>query len=112
MLFSMAKKTVKPEVPAKAKKVTPAAKKTVVKKVAPAKKVLDNEAIKKKAEELYRARIARGEHGTAEGDWHLAEKLLLSGTPEKAKKAVAKKEPAKKPVAKAPVAKKPVAKKK
>lgn len=107
----MAKKTVKTEVPAKAKKAAPAAKKPVVKKAAPAKKVIDRDAITKKAEEIYRARIARGEHGTADGDWHLAEKLLSAGSAVKAKKVVAKKEPAKKPVAKKPVEKKPAAKK-
>lgn len=92
----MAKKTVKTEAPAKAKKAAPVAKAAVVKKVSPAKKEVDTEAIRKKAEEIYHARIARGEHGTAEGDWHLAEKLIKSGGIAQVKKAVAKKPAAKK----------------
>jgi hypothetical protein len=34
------------------------------------------EEIRQKAEEIYYDRIARGADGTAEEDWHLAEKLL------------------------------------
>ena len=99
----MAKKTVKTEVPAKAKKTVAGAKVAPAKKTTTAKKVVDNDAIRKKAEEIYHARVARGEHGSAESDWHLAEKLLKTG----GKKVVAKK-----PVAKKEVAKKPAAKKK
>jgi len=100
----MAKKTVKTVAPEKAKKVAPVAKKPVVKKETSSKKELDNEAIRKKAEEIYKARIAKGEHGTAEGDWHLAEELLSGKT--------VKKEVVKKPVAKKPEVKKPALKKK
>jgi len=32
--------------------------------------------IRKKAEEIYRERIAKGEYGTAEDDWDKAEKIL------------------------------------
>jgi hypothetical protein len=32
--------------------------------------------IRKKAEEIYHERIAKGEYGTAEDDWHKAEKIL------------------------------------
>ncbi len=32
--------------------------------------------IRKKAEEIYRERIARGEYGTAEDDWTKAENIL------------------------------------
>lgn len=32
--------------------------------------------IRKKAEEIYRERIAKGEYGTAEDDWQKAEKIL------------------------------------
>jgi hypothetical protein len=32
--------------------------------------------IRKKAEEIYHERMARGEYGTAEDDWHKAEKIL------------------------------------
>jgi hypothetical protein len=103
----MEKKTVKTEVPAKAKKVVPAAKKAAAKKPSAAKKVVDIETIRKKAEEIYHNRIARGEHGTAEGDWHHAEQLLKVGG-----KSIFKKEAARKPAAKKPTVKKPVAKKK
>ncbi len=96
----MAKKIVKTEAPAKAKKATPTAKAPVAKKTASAKIAVDNELVRKKAEEIYRARVARGEHGTADGDWHLAEKLLKEGGKTKVKKEVAKKPAAKKPVAK------------
>ena len=34
------------------------------------------EQIRRKAEEIYHERIARGEHGTPEDDWHKAEALL------------------------------------
>jgi hypothetical protein len=94
------KKTVKTVTPAKAKKAVPAAKAAVVKKASPAKKAVDVEAIRKKAEEIYHARVARGEHGTADTDWHQAEKLVKSGGKPAAKKVVAKKPAAKKPVAK------------
>ncbi|MCB9013322.1 MAG: hypothetical protein H6539_04710 [Bacteroidales bacterium] len=80
------------------KSAAPAAKKPAAKKTSAVKKVADIEAIRRKAEEIYHARVARGEHGTAEGDWHAAEKIILDGS--------------KKPAAKKPVAKKPAAKKK
>jgi hypothetical protein len=96
----MAKKTVKTEAPAKAKKAAPAVKAVVVKKVAPAKKADDNDAIRKKAQEIYTARIARGEHGTAESDWHLAEKLVKEGAKKPVKKVAVKNEVVKKPAAK------------
>jgi len=70
------KKTV---APAKAKNAAPVAKTGVAKKSATAKKSSDFEAIRKKAEEIYHARIARGEHGTADGDWLLAEQSLKKG---------------------------------
>lgn len=96
----MAKKTVKTEVPAKAKKPVTGTKVAPAKKSSAAKKAIDNEAIRKKAEEIYHARVARGEHGSAEGDWHLAEKLLKTGGKAAPKKAVAKKPAVKKPAAK------------
>ena len=34
----------------------------------------------KKAEEIYHERIARGEYGTAQDDWHKAEQLLKGST--------------------------------
>jgi hypothetical protein len=94
------KKTVKTEAPVKAKKAAPAVKAAVVKKTSAVKKGVDMEAIRKKAEEVYHARIARGEHGTAEGDWHHAEQLLKAGGKSAVKKPAAKKAVAKKPVAK------------
>lgn len=35
-----------------------------------------HEEIRKKAEEIYHDRIARGADGTSHDDWHLAEKIL------------------------------------
>jgi hypothetical protein len=84
------KKTVKTVAPAKAKKAVPAAKTAVVKKTTASKKEVDLEAIRKKAEEIYHARVARGEHGNAESDWHHAEKLLKTGG-KPVRKPVAKK---------------------
>jgi hypothetical protein len=45
-------------------------------KATASKKGPSHEEIRKKAEEIYYDRIARGADGTAEDDWHLAEKLL------------------------------------
>ncbi len=71
------------------KKVTPAAEKTTVKKAAEkpaaaakttkttkAKPAISEEDIRKKAEEIYNARLASGEEGTPESDWLNAEKAL------------------------------------
>jgi len=71
------------------KKVTPAAEKTTVKKAAEkpaaaakttkttkAKPVITEEDIRKKAEEIYNARLVSGEEGTPESDWLNAEKAL------------------------------------
>jgi hypothetical protein len=46
------------------------------KKVTAHKSGPTHEEIRKKAEEIYYDRIARGADGTSEDDWHLAEKLL------------------------------------
>ncbi len=54
-----------------APKKAPGVKKPVAKKKAPTE-----EEIRRKAEEIYHDRIAKGIHGTAEDDWHQAEKLL------------------------------------
>jgi hypothetical protein len=56
------------------KKTTKAASKP--KKVTAHKSGPTHEEIRKKAEEIYHDRIARGADGTPEDDWHLAEKLL------------------------------------
>jgi hypothetical protein len=73
------------------KKVTPAAAKTTEKKVSEkpaaaktvkttkttaAKPAITEEDIRKKAEEIYNARVVSGEAGTPEGDWINAEKAL------------------------------------
>lgn len=69
------------------KKVTPAAAKAPVKKAtekpAAAKttkttkaKPITEEDIRKKAEEIYNARLVSGEEGTPESDWLNAEKAL------------------------------------
>lgn len=71
------------------KKVTPAVEKTSTKKVvekkAPAAKTtkakpaITEEDIRKKAEEIYNARVASGEEGNHESDWLKAEKALKAG---------------------------------
>jgi hypothetical protein len=70
------------------KKVTPAAAKTPVKKVTEkpaaakttktttAKPAITEADIRKKAEEIYNARVAAGEPGNHESDWLNAEKAL------------------------------------
>ncbi len=64
------KSPVKPKKPA----VTGAASK--IKRVASVKYEPTEEEIREKAMEIYYERIARGEHGTAESDWHEAQDLL------------------------------------
>ena len=71
------------------KKVTPVAAKTTTKKVAEkkapaakttkAKPAITEEDIRKKAEEIYNARVASGEEGNHESDWLNAEKALKAG---------------------------------
>ena len=74
------------------KKVTPAAAKTTAKKAtekkAPAAKTakttkakpaITEDDIRKKAEEIYNARVASGEAGNHESDWLNAEKALKAG---------------------------------
>jgi hypothetical protein len=46
------------------------------KKASVAKYVPGEDEIREKAREIYYERIARGEHGTPEGDWKEAEELL------------------------------------
>jgi len=70
------------------KKVTPAAAKAPVKKATEkpaaakttkttkAKPAITEEDIRKKAEEIYNARVASGEAGDHESDWLAAEKAL------------------------------------
>jgi hypothetical protein len=63
-----------------ASKVTATKKATVKttksKIVSGADKIPDHETIRAKAEEIYHKRIAKGEWGTPEGDWHSAEESL------------------------------------
>ena len=71
------------------KKVTPAAAKTTTKKVAEkkapvakttkAKPAITEDDIRKKAEEIYNARIASGKVGNSDTDWLEAEKALKAG---------------------------------
>ncbi len=49
-------------------------------KVTTSKSGPNEEVIREKAREIYNERVARGEYGTAEGDWIKAEKLLRSST--------------------------------
>jgi hypothetical protein len=64
---------------AKAKKPAAPKKTTAARKPAAKKTSVSEEDIRRKAEELYYERIARGEHGTPEDDWAQAEKLLKAG---------------------------------
>jgi hypothetical protein len=70
MKTSKAKTISKPKKPSKVSKAVKS------KKVTASKSVPDEEEIRKKANEIYLQRIARGEHGTAIDDWHKAEDLL------------------------------------
>jgi hypothetical protein len=58
------------------KKTTDSGKPGRGRKVSAPKPKPTEEEIRKKAEEIYHERIARGEYGTAEDDWHKAEKIL------------------------------------
>jgi intergrase/recombinase len=69
-------KTTKAKTISKPKKAATTSKPTGKKKASPAKYVPTDEEIREKAREIYYERISRGEHGTAEGDWHEAEELL------------------------------------
>lgn len=69
------KKTTKGTV-GRPKKSTSEVSKVKAKKVNPPKPAPTEDEIRKKAEEIYHERIARGEYGTAEDDWHKAEKIL------------------------------------
>ena len=68
-------KTTKSKTDTKTKK-TPDSAKTSKKKSTTGKYVPSEDEVREKAREIYYERIARGEHGTPEGDWHEAEELL------------------------------------
>jgi hypothetical protein len=70
-------KTTKPKAAPKTKKTAAEAKPVRNKKTPPAKAMPGEEEIREKAREIYFERIARGEHGTPEGDWREAEELLM-----------------------------------
>lgn len=72
-------KTSKEKTPGKPKKTTAAMKPVKSRKVTPVKTEPTEEEIREKAREIYYERISRGEHGTAESDWHEA-KEILSGS--------------------------------
>lgn len=59
-----------------AEKKAPAAKTTKTTKTKPA---ITEDDIRKKAEEIYNARVASGEEGNHESDWLKAEKALKAG---------------------------------
>lgn len=69
-------KTTKVKTISKPKKTSAAGKPIKEKNVSPVKYLPGDEEIREKAREIYYERIARGEHGTAETDWHEAEQLL------------------------------------
>jgi hypothetical protein len=69
-------KTSKPKTTSKPRKTSVANKTSKKKSVSPAKYVPSEDEIREKAREIYYERIARGEHGTPEGDWREAESLL------------------------------------
>jgi hypothetical protein len=68
-------KTIKTKTDNKTKKI-PDSTKTTKKKSTTAGYVPREDEIREKAREIYYERIAKGEHGTPEGDWHEAEELL------------------------------------
>ena len=69
-------KTTKAKAISKPKKTSDTAKPDRIKKATVKKSGPTEEDIREKAKEIYHKRIARGEHGTPEGDWLKAEKLL------------------------------------
>ena len=68
--------TSKAKTISKTKKTAEAGKTVKSKKVTAKKSGPGEEAIREKAKEIYHERIATGEHGTPEGDWLKAERLL------------------------------------
>ena len=72
-------KTSKEKAPGKPKKTSVTGKTVKSKKVTTTKSEPSEEEIREKAREIYYERISRGEHGTAESDWHEA-KEILSGS--------------------------------
>ena len=73
------KKTTKGTAVGRPKKAAGSGKPSAEKKVT-AKSAPTEDQIRKKAEEIYHERIARGIYGTPEDDWHKAEQLLKGST--------------------------------
>jgi hypothetical protein len=69
-------KTTKTKTVSKPKKTSDTGKTLNKKKAVPSKSTPTEDQIREKAREIYYERIARGEHGTPENDWHEAEELL------------------------------------
>lgn len=74
----MATKKTTASAASKSKKTVATGTKSGSKKVTARKTGPTEEQIRKKAEEIYHERMARGEHGTSEDDWNKAESLLKS----------------------------------
>jgi anti-sigma28 factor (negative regulator of flagellin synthesis) len=70
------KKTTKGVSTTRSKKTAASVKPVKERKAKAPKSEPTEEQIRKKAEEIYHERIARGEYGTAEDDWRNAERLL------------------------------------
>ena len=70
------KTTTKAKTVSKPRKTADTVQTAKQKKASAVKFVPREEEIREKAMEIYYERIARGEHGTPEGDWHEAEELL------------------------------------
>jgi hypothetical protein len=69
-------KTAKTTAAGKPKSTSASTKATRSKSVSATRKGPSEDDIRAKAKEIYNERIAKGEHGTAEGDWHKAEAIL------------------------------------
>ena len=69
-------KTTKAKTNTKPKKTSSAGNPIKEKIVSRVKYLPGDDEIREKAREIYYGRITRGEHGTAETDWHEAEQLL------------------------------------
>jgi len=69
-------KTSKTQLTGKQKKSSATTEAVSSKKITISNSGPDEEEIRAKAKEIYNERMARGEHGTSEGDWIKAEELL------------------------------------
>lgn len=69
----------KKTITSKTRKPAAPKKTTTARKPAAKKTSISEEDIRRKAEEIYYERVARGDHGSPEEDWVQAEKLLKAG---------------------------------